>query len=1520
MSRLAARAHPALLARLAGLIGSALLLALLAPAMPGVAEAGAQETCDPRQVYPPCETEPTPDSQAPSVTFTAPVGTTFGNPQQTVTVEFCDDSTLVSSSKRITVGGVDRTSAFNYVTGSRSGCGAFATSTGTVTLAKGGQSIVASISDAAGNARSKSKSVTLVDGYLVTSAGFNAGDNHRPDVCEASCFGAMYVASTVPYFSLGTPRNVSVVYRSDQHFARPFIYLDVTGFTDDAPSFTEYWFEVEVAGVKQYFTNTSTGNPGTDSKLVFSSPRAVVRLGGQIDASGLETGAHRMRIMLTPVSSGVAHAQQIVETRLVVVNEIDSPVGRGWSIAGLQRLHEEDSSAVLITDGSGGAAHFRSCGADCWLQPHGDVTRVQRTADGWVRAYPDSTRVSFDTLGRMSRVTDRLGSVVRYEYADSSYKLIGITDPYRTQDGSTAKAAITLSYGTYGLSEIRDPGPTGTGSGGRATTFVVDASRRVTSIQDPDGLSTHFGYDATGRLASVTDRRGGVTQFGYHASSWKLASLQLPQVEVVESGSSVLRTPTVTFRPWQSVGVPTSSTSTTSPATPLHPDSMTARVTDPIGRVSSFGVTKWGQPTKMVDPVGRVTTIAYGGIFVDKITTPDGAVTDYTFNSWGQLASFQAPGEERVYIRYGAAGQPDSIYHSGRMIQRRYLQAGTGRVDSVKVLGTDSVTNYSYTSHGRVLEEKDWRNHVTRYRYESRFGNVDSVGTENGSYTLTRYDDHGRVSGTATRNAAGLEPWTSVTYDALNRPIQAADGVNPSPTKYEYDALFLTKVRDPKGQVYRVALNALGWATHQYDPSDTTSWSKFVKTGYDAAGRAVAVTNRRGLTVNYTFDSLDRLTRKSGTNVATANYSYSPDGRISVSSNAISRDSVFRSATQWTDSVVTWIAGKRFRVLYKASKYKELDSIGVSTTTSIVFAGRRYYRPSGLLDSVRVGSQVIKFGYDDHLQRDTTTWPGGSQRIERYNTTHQLAYTSFTNGFHNNAFWRNYTYDKLGRIGQEDQKYGSGTEIHSFAYDSLGQLRRTTESTSSESTTCPEPTGTQVISDGSDCTSSLTREYTLDETYLYDAAGNLTSRQNTLNGTSTSPTYTTPNRLVSWGTTTYEHDLDGNRTRKLAGSVDTRYGWDSEGRLTSVTVGSRGVNYDYDALGRLVRRRINGIADRYFLWVGDHLLAELDATATTRIAEYAYLPGIDRPLALVTGGTTIAATRFYQQDAMGNVDGVFNTTGVVQNLDYDVRGRWFDNSALADTNRLRWKGLVYERDSTKLYYMRNRWYDPETGRFLTEDPLGISGGMNLYVFAGNDLINRWDPYGLISCPAGQRPARWVNVQTGEVVAEWCEEIQTSGGGSGPYAGVSGVPGTRGYGPGDFPTGDGPDDAPGGTGPRGPTAEAPERVPHAELQCAARNMRNAAITGAIVGGGIGFGKGLASAPRWGRIGAGVGGIVGGVATFEAGGVGAIPGARLGAWIGMGGAIAYHTAAGVYSNVKTSIKISSVGVAVGVLCSQ
>ncbi len=110
---------------------------------------------------------------------------------------------------------------------------------------------------------------------------------------------------------------------------------------------------------------------------------------------------------------------------------------------------------------------------------------------------------------------------------------------------------------------------------------------------------------------------------------------------------------------------------------------------------------------------------------------------------------------------------------------------------------------------------------------------------------------------------------------------------------------------------------------------------------------------------------------------------------------------------------------------------------------------------------------------------------------------------------------------------------------------------------------------------------------------------------------------------------------------------------------------------------------------------------------------------------------------YHVQDEIGNILGLIEGGAYVSQANsYDAWGTPTE-TGIAYNNQLKWKALHWEGDVISLYYMRNRWYDYETGRFMSEDPIGLSGGINLYAFAGNDPVNGWDPYGL--CPPCNLP-------------------------------------------------------------------------------------------------------------------------------------------------------------------------------------
>ncbi len=102
-------------------------------------------------------------------------------------------------------------------------------------------------------------------------------------------------------------------------------------------------------------------------------------------------------------------------------------------------------------------------------------------------------------------------------------------------------------------------------------------------------------------------------------------------------------------------------------------------------------------------------------------------------------------------------------------------------------------------------------------------------------------------------------------------------------------------------------------------------------------------------------------------------------------------------------------------------------------------------------------------------------------------------------------------------------------------------------------------------------------------------------------------------------------------------------------------------------------------------------------------------------------------------DGLGNVigSGLDGSSGAA--ILYDAWGNVeTDSTAMMRLNTLRfgYKGMLYD-ETTGLYNARARWYDPEVGRFISEDPIGLAGGMNQYAFAGDDPIDRRDPSGAL---------------------------------------------------------------------------------------------------------------------------------------------------------------------------------------------
>jgi RHS repeat-associated protein len=399
---------------------------------------------------------------------------------------------------------------------------------------------------------------------------------------------------------------------------------------------------------------------------------------------------------------------------------------------------------------------------------------------------------------------------------------------------------------------------------------------------------------------------------------------------------------------------------------------------------------------------------------------------------------------------------------------------------------------------------------------------------------------------------------------------------------------------------------------------------------------------------------------------------------------------------------------------------------------------RYVYNPIvGLLDTIAdVSGRRTWLDYDTERQPELIALPNGVFVTISRAWTGGPADLFYTIGGTRLPLGSRQSYDAKGRIVQRTTPDTS--KFRGFAYDSAGRLIAAADSSRGPCTEyysggAIRPTYDGELPAGYSCTGNgeLTAGFGgFRYDYGYDKVGNRTG---------TGSVVTAGNRveqLVLGGQTyAFEFDEDGNLKRKrlVADSnvFNQRLTWDALGQLTQVVTTKSGttttVSYGYDGGGRRVRRTV-GSQVTYYLWDGDELVAELAGSTGNFAVEYTIYPGVDRPHSARIGGPT-GQMAYVAVDALGNVVGLTDSAGaVVRQTQYGPFGETETTSGTQDV-ALKWKAR--ERDAaTDLYYMRARWYDPQVGRFVSEDPIGLSGGINPYAFAGDDPVNYSDPSGL----------------------------------------------------------------------------------------------------------------------------------------------------------------------------------------------
>ena len=332
------------------------------------------------------------------------------------------------------------------------------------------------------------------------------------------------------------------------------------------------------------------------------------------------------------------------------------------------------------------------------------------------------------------------------------------------------------------------------------------------------------------------------------------------------------------------------------------------------------------------------------------------------------------------------------------------------------------------------------------------------------------------------------------------------------------------------------------------------------------------------------------------------------------------------------------------------------------------------------------------------LAPQTVTLPGGLNLNANYDDLLRLETYEMKDAAGQLIASGDYQYDKVNNIDQ----IVTEADIKDYGYDDLYRLTNAT------------------FTEGA-ATTNL-------ESYGYDGVGNRLTAAN-------DPVwlYNGKNQLISHENTTYEYDLNGNRSKKTillpdTSTDETNYIYNPEERLVRVEDGSGSAigEYYYDPFG-LRLKKVAGGATTYFLYNGEGLAAEYDATGAL-IAEYQYGPNkpwMTDPLLQKRDGVYY----YYQTDHLGTPQKLLAKNGnVVWQGEYSSFGE-VTESVNTVTSLLRFPGQ-YEDGETGTFYNYFRDYDSSAARYVQTDPIGVSGGLNRYVYALQSPISRIDELGL----------------------------------------------------------------------------------------------------------------------------------------------------------------------------------------------
>jgi len=731
--------------------------------------------------------------------------------------------------------------------------------------------------------------------------------------------------------------------------------------------------------------------------------------------------------------------------------------------------------------------------------------------------------------------------------------------------------------------------------------------------------------------------------------------------------------------------------------------------TDPAGNRTRYEYDERGREVAVINALDQIERTQWHERFDVPRAEWDAAGNrwGYEYDQRGNLVLVTDPEGHETTQSYDERGLPHTVCDARGGYKHLEWNACAQLVAYTDCSGKR--TRYTYDGWGALGSVTDAMGSVTRYEADA-FGRTVAVTLPDGGVQRFRYDRLGRIS--ARIDAAGRI--TEYHRNARGQLLRRVDVMGRS-VHFNYDAAFrLARLVNENGESYCFAYDRNDNRT-----SETGLDGSIRRIDHDICGSISAITDAVGesdaITLRLERDALGRVTAKHARGKSFA-FKYSQTGRV-VHAQSFTDNGLQRVIHE----NVGFKYGKRGELTAESGHMGELshqyDELGNRCATVLPDGrtiGRLHYG-SGHLHQLNIDGEVISDFERDDLHREVLRSQG--------------------------ALVSRFGYDGMGRKRWEQFGDASGLEPalrKEWAYDVAGELAEKRHSRQGTSTYAYDPLG-RITS----ATHEAQREL-----FRWDAAANLVDR-------SQAGGYVRHNRIQVLEDKRFDYDVHGRlESKRIGRHTVQRFSYDGEHRLIQVETVRDGVrqlvSFDYDPLGRRIRKH-DDFGTTHFLWDGIHLLQEQRGNDR---ATYVYEPENHVPLARLdsrvndghdaaandpTIGTMHPASNgavyYFHNDVSGMPEELTTASGeIAWQAEYSTWGNTLTETWVAATNvnrqlpqNLRFQGQYADRE-TGLHYNTFRFYDPDTGAFISPDPIGLLGGNNLQHYAANPI--RWaDPLG-----------------------------------------------------------------------------------------------------------------------------------------------------------------------------------------------